>query len=78
MVYEYKVKYNGKWYAPGEDVPEKSETQDEKSGVPYTKTDINRMSVSDLRQIVMSTGVENADIMTGAEMKEYLINLFGL
>jgi hypothetical protein len=44
----------------------------------YTKTDINRMSVSDLRQIVMGTGVENADIMTGAEMKEYLINLFGL
>ena len=36
------------------------------------------MKVSDLRKVVMNTGVENADSMTGAEMKEYLINLFGL
>ena len=78
MVYEYKVKYKGKWYLPGENVPDDNATPEKNSGGSYTKTDINRMSVSDLRQIVMSTGVENADIMTGAEMKEYLINLFGL
>lgn len=77
MVYEYKVKYNGKWYAPGEDVPEKSETPDEKSGVSYTKTDINRMSISDLRVLAKKTGADPSS-MTGAEIKEYLITLFGL
>lgn len=76
MIAEYTMKRNGKWYKAGDEVPEINAPS---SFDPrYTKTDINRMSVSDLRQIVMSTGVENADIMTGAEMKEYLINLFGL
>jgi hypothetical protein len=76
MIAEYTMKRNGKWYKAGDEVPEINTPAS--SGSRYTKTDINRMSVSDLRQIVMGTGVENADIMTGAEMKEYLINLFGL
>ena len=54
MVYECKTKYKGKWYMPGDEVPE------EKSPVPsdfmnptkkpitYTKTEINRMSTADL------------------------------
>ena len=76
MIAEYTMKRNGKWYKAGDEVPEINAPAFSDSR--YTKTDINRMSVSDLRQIVMSTGVENADIMTGTEMKEYLINLFGL
>lgn len=76
MKYPYIVIHNGKWYKAGDEVPEINTPASSDSR--YTKTDINRMSVYDLRQIVMSTGVENADIMTGAEMKEYLINLFGL
>ena len=76
MIAGYTMKRNGKWYKAGDEVPEINAPAFSDSR--YTKTDINRMSVSDLRQIVMSTGVENADIMTGAEMKEYLINLFGL
>lgn len=44
----------------------------------YTKTDINRMSTADLRKMASNTGVENADTMTGAELKKYLINVFGL
>lgn len=76
MIAEYTMKRNGKWYKAGDEVPEINTPAS--SDFRYTKTDINRMSVSDLRQIVMSTGVENADIMTGAEMKEYLINLFDL
>lgn len=76
MIAEYTMKRNGKWYKAGDEVPEINTPASSDFG--YTKTDINRMSVSDLRQIVIGTGVENADIMTGAEMKEYLINLFGL
>lgn len=76
MIAEYTMKRNGKWYKAGDEVPEINTP--ESSDFRYTKTDINRMSVSDLRQIVTGTGVENADIMTGAEMKEYLIDLFGL
>lgn len=76
MIAECTMKRNGKWYKAGDEVPEINTPS--YSDSRYTKTDINRMSVSDLRQIVRNTGVENADIMTGAEMKEYLINLFGL
>lgn len=76
MIAEYTMKRNGKWYKAGDEVPESNSLAHSDSG--YTKTDINRMSVSDLRQIVKNTGVENADFMTGSEMKEYLINLFGL
>ena len=43
-----------------------------------TKTDINRMSTEDLRQIALNTGIENAENMTGKELKEYLISVFGL
>lgn len=76
MIAEYTMKRNGKWYKAGDEVPEINAPASSDSR--YTKTDINRMSVSDLRQIVRNTGVENADIMTGSEMKEYLIDLFGL
>lgn len=41
----------------GDEVPEINTPASSDSR--YTKTDINRMSVSDLRQIVMGTGVEN-------------------
>ena len=82
MIATHSVKHNGVWYKPGEEIKEKPEVENT-SGfsdeIPkYTKTDINLMKVSDLRKVVMNTGVEDADSMTGAEMKEYLINLFGL
>lgn len=44
----------------------------------YTKTEINRMSTADLKELAINTGVEGANSMTGAELKTYLINLFGL
>lgn len=43
-----------------------------------TKTDINRMPVDELRKMAMNTGVEGAESMTGAELKKYLIDIFGL
>lgn len=31
MKYEYSVKYNGKWYKPGEELPEEIETENKSS-----------------------------------------------
>ncbi|MFQ9515323.1 MAG: Rho termination protein [Eubacterium sp.] len=44
----------------------------------YTKTEINRMKTEELRKMAVDTGVEGADTMTGTELKEYFINVFGL
>ncbi len=93
MVYDHMVKVNGQYYQTGEDVPEIEEmavnedsllfsdkdiafeTQGEK---PYTKSDIQRMNKAELLEMAKNRGVEGADDMTGAELKDYLLNLFGL
>lgn len=51
---------------------------EETKEVSYTKTEINRMPLDDLRKIAMNTGVDGAENMTGKELKEYLISVFGL
>lgn len=93
MVYDHMVKVNGQYYQTGEDVPEiknmageeisSAEPQEKEPDMPfepqtYTKTQINRMNVDELRRMAANTGVEGADKMTGTELKEYLISLFGL
>lgn len=73
MKYDHKVKYNGIWYSPGEDVPvEKEEKQ------VYTKSDITTMRVDDLRHLAASVNVPNVEEMTGAELKQILLAKFGL
>lgn len=52
--------------------------KDTESAPTYTRTDINRMPVAQLRQMAKNTGVEGADDMSGAELKEYLISVLGL
>lgn len=44
----------------------------------YTRTSINRMSKSELQELAINSGVECAEDMTGSQLKDYLINLFGL
>lgn len=98
MKFNHLVKYNGKYYPAGTDVPvggksvenkkvEKPKEDDfsqymnppeETKEVSYTKTEINRMPLDDLRKIAMNTGVDGAENMTGKELKEYLISVFGL
>ena len=74
MVYEYKVKYHGKWYMPGEEVPE------DKKGASfaYTKTDINRMSTANLQALASENGIVDADSFSGADLKSMLIEKFNL
>lgn len=83
MIATHSIKVNGKWYRAGEKIspaePQKNEPEQKKAEQPqYTKTDINRMSTADLRKMAVNTGVEGANEMTGAELKKYLISLFGL
>lgn len=44
----------------------------------YTKTTVNRMSTADLRELAISNGIENAEDMTGAELKKALIKKLNL
>lgn len=44
----------------------------------HTKTEINRMPTADLKKLALDTGIENAESMTGAELKKHLINELGL
>ena len=96
MKFNHLVKYNGKYYPAGTDVPvggkpvenkkvEKPKEDDfsqymnppvEKTEVAYTKTEINRMSTADLKELAKENGIE--DGLTGAEIKKALIEKFEL
>lgn len=94
MVYDHVVKVNGKYYQSGEDVPEIMGVEEGRNSLPfsdndieleedsavkkYTKSDIQRMNKAELLELARNTGVEGADEMTGQELKEYLLNVFGL
>ena len=79
------IKMNGKWYKAGEEVPEETsgqESSDEEIQMPevfkYKKTDINRMSTADLKELAREHEVSNVDDMTGQDLKEYFITKFNL
>lgn len=74
MKYNHKVKYNGKWYMPNEEVPIEKGT----SSLNYTKTEISRMSTSDLKLLAKEQEIENADKISGSELKKILIEKFDL
>ena len=44
----------------------------------YTKTEINRMNVAELREVAALVGIENAEEESGASLKKILISFFGL
>lgn len=54
------------------------EIVDEISEKNYTKTDINRMTTAELQNLALEYGIENADEMTGGELKRLLIAKFSL
>lgn len=57
----------------------KSETVEEKtSEKKYTKSEITFMKVAKLKQLAKENGLTDAEEKTGSELKEYLINKFGL
>lgn len=53
--------------------------KEEKTSTPiYTKTDINRMSTSELKDLAKKNGISDSDDMTGAELKRILIDYYSL
>lgn len=79
MVAEYTVKRNGKWYHAGDVIEEAEESA---SSLPFekahTKTEINRMSVDDLKALAAENDVPGYEDMTGTALKEYFINMLNL
>ena len=92
MVAKHSIKVNGIWYRAGEEIsPAKTETktkddfsqymnlteiEEESTEVKYTKTEINRMSTADLKELAKLNGID--DSLIGAEIKKALIERFGL
>ena len=52
------------------------EIEEESTEVPYTKTEINRMSTADLKELAKENGID--DGLSGAEIKKALIEKFNL
>ena len=73
MKYPYIVNKDGIWYDAGEEVPE-----DVVNEISYTKTEIQRMTTSELQALAYQNGIENAYEMTGSELKKILIDYFEL
>lgn len=87
MVFDHKVKYNGKWYMPGEEIAEVDKSTSESFKVnnkesvwekEIKKSDITRMSTANLKELANEQGIEGADDMSGSDLKKVLIEHFGL
>lgn len=84
MKYPYIVNYKGTWYPAGTEVPvgtsNKAETksEEETKDNELTKTDIRRMSTAELKELATKEGIDGAEDMTGADLKELLIAHFKL
>lgn len=81
MIATHFTKVNGKWYRAGQEIPAffNAETpENEAEENHYTRTDINRMPVDELRKLAVETGISGAESMTGADIKKALIDALGL
>ena len=77
MKYPYIVKKDGVWYAAGMEVPG-SVSVDEKEEFSFTKTEIQRKSVSELKEIAEKLKIDGYEDMTGGSLKKILIQILGL
>ena len=75
MKYPYIVNKNGVWYPAGAEVPQEINTAKEKK---YTRTEISRMNVAELKDLATEVGIENALETSGNELKKMLIEHFEL
>lgn len=79
MIYQNIVVKNGKWYKSGEEVPDdENNVKNEEKTTNYTKTDIHRMPVEELRKLAEEQGIEGSEYLNGADIKKLLIEKMGL
>lgn len=80
--YPYIVNKDGVWYPSGTEVPDDAvhehEEVERESNFNYTKTDINRMPISELRELAEKQEISGFEEKTGADLKKLLIEKFGL
>lgn len=82
MKFPYIVKKDGVTYPAGTEVPVgifvSKETENDKhiGTKSYTKTEINRMPIDELKKLASECGIDDAK--TGTEIKDCLIKHFGL
>ena len=74
MKYPYIVNKDGVWYPAGTEVPEGTSSKHEN----LTKTDINRMTTAELKELAEKEEIDGFEEMTGGELKKVLIEKFGL
>lgn len=74
MKFDHKVKFNGKWYMPFEEIPE----EEKKQKTSYDRKDIIRMSIADLKKLAKKHDIDNSENMTAAKLKEAMIEKLGL
>lgn len=77
MKYPYTVVKDGTWYPAGTEVPEDIFVCAEEMAC-YSKTEINRMPVSELRTLAEKEGISGFDSKPGAELKKLLIQKYEL
>lgn len=73
MKYPYIVNKNGTWYPAGTDVPDDTVSQNENKIFKYTKTDIHRMPIAELKNLASKNDVAEYENMNGADLKKVLI-----
>ena len=78
MVAECMTKHKGIWYLPGEVIPEEPAMEEHTDDPVYTKTEIKRMPVDELKKLATEKGIEDAENATGEKLKDALIAMMGL
>lgn len=88
MKYPYIVKHDGVWYPVGAEVPEggtkapekaepkKVEEPVQEAGI--TKTEVLRMSRSEVVKLAEENGIEVSEEVTARELKDEIIRKLGL
>lgn len=83
MIATHNIKIGGRWYKAGEEInssadfmntPEIPEYGEKK----FTKTEIYRMPVKELRELATEYGIDGAEYLNGSDIKKLLIDKLGL
>lgn len=65
-------------FAMNEPIIEDTPSESPVKAVEYSKTDINRMNVTDLKELAKEYHIDGAEELKGADLKTALIKKFGL
>lgn len=76
MIATHSIKINGVWYHAGMKIPAVTNDKNEHMET-FTKTDIHRMPIAELRKLASEKGVNGFMEMNGAELKKILIEKIG-